>query len=490
MTNKVFMYAVSAFAAIGGLLFGYDIGVISGVLEDESFSQVFAPLDPTRKGLITSFLVLGCFLGGLGAGYTCDSLGRKNTIMVSSVVFTAGALMQAFSPELITMIFGRIIAGLAIGLLSMAVPLYQSELSDPSVRGRLVSLQQWAITIGIALSFWVNYICNKLLTDEIAWRLPLGLQAVPSSILFIGCFFMPYSHRWLISRGREEEGLEVLAKLRANGDKTHPTVVEEYNEIREILDQERALAQNSYVDLFKGSILRRTILGIFIQAFQQLTGINSVMYYAPQIFKQAGFSTQSGLLATAINGIVNMVATIPAILYVDRWGRRKTLIAGAVIMGTGMAVVGIMIASFGVSVRNHITNELSVSMSNVGASFSVIVFIYVFVAGFAFSWGPIAWIYPAEIFPMRVRSKGTSLTTASNWAFNYIVSLVSPILMDKITWGLYIIFAGFCVIMATAVYFCYPETRGYSLEDIDAIFAEGVSARHTQPVTSEKSLKA
>ncbi|KAI0219249.1 hypothetical protein L0F63_001456 [Massospora cicadina] len=474
MTN-IYMYLVAAFAAIGGLLFGYDIGVISGVIEDEAFKVLFN-LDIARKAMVVSFLIAGCFIGAVFSGWLADKIGRKMCIMTSSVVFSVGALLQTFSSTIGMMYSGRFIAGISIGLLSMAVPLYQSELSDPAIRGRLVSLQQWAITIGIALSFWTNYICNATIKGDLAWRLPLGLQAVPSVILFVGCFFMPYSHRWLISVGREEEAIRTLARLRSSGDTRHPAVMEEFNEIKAILDAEREMAQSSYKDLFAGSVSRRTFLGIFIQAFQQLTGINSVMYYAPQIFKQAGFSTSAGLLATAINGIVNMTATIPAIMYVDQWGRRKTLIAGAMIMAVGMGVVGAVIGTYGTAaIENNMT---VIKMSSTLASYSVIVFIYVFVAGFAFSWGPIAWIYPGEIFPMRVRSKGISITTASNWGFNYIVSLCSPMLMDKITWGLYLIFAAFCIIMTVAVYLFYPETRGYSLEEIDAMFNNRVNARN------------
>ncbi|KAJ9057588.1 hypothetical protein DSO57_1021133 [Entomophthora muscae] len=473
------MYLVSGFAAIGGLLFGYDIGVISGVVEDTGFIKLFG-LTPQVKGMVVSILVAGCFIGAVFSGWLADKIGRKMCIMSSSVVFTAGAILQTLAAEIYTMYAGRFIAGLAIGLLSMAVPLYQSELADPEIRGRLVSLQQWAITIGIALSFWTNYLCNKLMVGGIAWRLPLGLQTAPAVILFIGCFFMPYSHRWLLSVGRETEALNALACLRSSGDISHPKVIEEFNEIKQIINAEREMEQSSYSDLFVGTILRRTLLGIFIQAFQQLTGINGVMYYAPHIFQQSGFGSEARLLATAINGVVNVISTIPAILFVDQWGRRKTLMMGAIIMAIGMGTVGIVIAIFGQNIV--VDGAPTISMTNRAASYSVIVFIYIFVAGFAFSWGPIAWIYPGEIFPTRVRSKATSLTTASNWAFNYVVSLFTPILMDKITWGLYLIFACFCVTMTLAIYFFYPETRGYSLEEIDALFNQGVSARNPKPV--------
>ncbi|KAJ9067830.1 hypothetical protein DSO57_1035152 [Entomophthora muscae] len=473
MTN-IYMYLVTGFAAIGGLLFGYDIGVISGVIEDAQFIKLFG-MTIAIKSMVVSTLVAGCFIGALFAGWLADKIGRKMSIMISSAVFTIGATIQTFSYNITFMYIGCFVAGLSIGLLSMAVPLYQSELADPAIRGRLVSLQQWAITIGIALSFWTNYLCNKFMSGENTWRLPLGLQTVPAIILFVGCFFMPYSHRWLISVGRESEGLSALARLRTNGNIHHPRVLEEFNEVKEIINNEREMEQSSYSDLFTGSILRCTLLGIFIQAFQQLTGINSVMFYAPLIFKQAGFGHQAVLLAAAINGIVNVVSTIPAILYVDQWGRRKTLMAGAIIMGIGMGTVGVVMATFGSITK--VNGEVEVKMNQV-ASYSVIVFIYIFVAGFAFSWGPIAWIYPGEIFPMRVRSKGTSLTTASNWGFNYLISSCSPFLMDSITWGLYIIFACFCAIMTIAIYFFYPETRGYSLEEIDTLFNQGVSARN------------
>ncbi|KAI9299116.1 general substrate transporter [Neoconidiobolus thromboides FSU 785] len=490
--SKGYMYGVAAFAAIGGLLFGYDIGVISGVFEVDDFIAQFtdraafeagAIIDVPgwKKGLITSMLTLGCFIGSLFSGWFADRFGRKYSILLASVIFCLGAALQTAAYDLGLMIPGRLIAGLSIGILSMVVPLYQSEISDPTVRGRLISFQQWAITIGIAVSFWINYGCKISLTGPIAWRLPLGLQIVPAFLLGVGSIFAPFSPRWLIDHSREAEGLKVLAKLRSGGDESNPAVIEEYNEIKAQADIDRAQQARSYLELLRGNIRRRTLLGVFIQAFQQLTGINSVMYYAPAIFQQAGFDRTGGLLATAINGIVNMLSTIPAILFVDKWGRRKTLMYGAVVMGIGMTIAGAMIAGFGTNVFDEKTGTYRVDMgNNIGASYTVIVFIYIFVAGFAFSWGPIAWIYPAEIFPMRVRSKGTSITTASNWLFNYIVGLVSPILMESITWGLYIIFAAFCVIMAVSIYWWYPETKGLSLEDMDVIFADGVNPRNPQ----------
>lgn len=479
--SRRFVYFVTGFAAIGGLLFGYDTGVISGALENGNFALLFYPLTATKKGLITSFLVLGCFLGALIAGYTCDFVGRKNSILVSSVIFTIGAMFQAFSNGLLSMSLGRLISGVSVGVLSMAVPLYQSELSEPSIRGRLVSLQILAITSGIAVSFWVNYICEQFLVGELTWRLPLGLQAVPSVILFVGCFFLPYSHRWLISKGNKEAGLVVLAKLRGGGDVNHPAVQEEYSELVRHLELEKSSDQSSYFGLFSPQFRRRLLLGISVQAFQQLSGINTILYYSPQIYKQAGFGLQAGLLATAINGLLNAACTIPALLFIDTWGRRKTLIGGAVLTTIGMSITGIMMGVFATSSIDSNTNETVFIINNIWASYSVIAFIFVFIIGYATSWGVIAWVYPAELFPMPIRSKAISITTASNWLFNYLISLLSPILMQQLNWGLYIILASFSIIMVLSVYFYYPETCGYSLEEIDANFNNNLTVHSPKP---------
>ncbi|CAF1650685.1 unnamed protein product, partial [Didymodactylos carnosus] len=249
--------------------------------------------------------------------------------------------------HLAMLLVGRFIAGLAVGALSMLVPVYQSELASKEVRGRLISLQQFAITIGIAVSFWINFGTSKM-QGSISWRLPLFLQLVPGIILGVGILFFPFSPRWLVSQNRDDEAIIVLARIRSDGDTNNPQVQEEYGEIKAEIETEKEVSVNSYAKLLQPPIRRRLVLGVLIQIFQQLTGINAVMYYAPKIFKQAGLSDNSvSLLATGITGVVNVCATIPAILWIDTWGRRPTMIYGAAVMALSMLTMGGLMGSHG-----------------------------------------------------------------------------------------------------------------------------------------------
>ena len=372
---------------------------------------------------------------------------------------------------------GRFVAGLGVGSLSMAVPLYLSELAPKEIRGRLISLQQLTITIGLMVAFWVN-VGTENITGDAAWRIPLGIQMAPAAVLFVGTIFLPFSPRWLINKGRNAEALSVLARLHSNGDETAPHVVSEYEEIVAQVEHERAVSVSSYLELFKGTLLRRLVLGILIQIFQQFTGINSIMYYAPVIFQQAGVPGRSAsLIASGVNGVLNVLATIPAILFLDRLGRRFVLISGALIMGTAMLLCGIVMAATGRVYRDEETGQMDIDMSgNIHASYFCIVMVYFFVAGFAYSWGPCGWVYPAEIYPLSIRAKGTSLTTAANWLMNFIISLFVPVMLTTITWGTYIFFGCCCMIMAICVFLFYPETKGRSLEEMDVVFSGRILA--------------
>jgi sugar porter (SP) family MFS transporter len=431
------------------------------------------PSGPAKEGSIVSSFLAGCFFGAIASGYLSDKVGRKYSVLIGSAVFVVGGILQATSTTFAQLYVGRIVAGIAVGELSMIVPLYQSEISPKEIRGRLVSLQQWSITIGIAISFWIDYATNQIDSPQ-QWRIPLWLQIIPAIILVIGTYFLPYSPRWLIDHDRDEEAITVLANLRSGGDRNTTVVQEEYREIKENVMFEREIAAKSYLELLKvgpENIRRRMLLGIFIQAFQQLTGINAIMYYAPQIFSNAGLTSNSSrLLATGVNGVVNMLATIPAILWIDRWGRKPTLISGGIFMGTAMLIIGSILAKHGTKYYDESLGKHFVHLDNKASSYAVIVFIYVFVASFAYSWGPTGWIYPAEIFPLRIRGKALSVTTACNWLFNFVIGQVVPSLLDSITWGTYIIFGVLCVIMAGAILIFYPETKGKSLEEMNNLF--------------------
>ncbi|KAG2233077.1 hypothetical protein INT48_009203 [Thamnidium elegans] len=472
------LYAVCAFAAIGGFCFGYDIGVISGVLTMEDFQITMVGrdyLNSMQTAVITGLLLAGCFVGSLLAGPSAEYFSRKITIIISSFVFVVGAAIQTAANGYDMMIAGRFVAGLGVGALSMIVPLYQSELAPKEIRGRLIALQQLMITIGIMVAFWIGA-GTQHITGPSSWRIPLGIQMAPGVVLFFGTFFLPYSPRWLLSKGRNAEALSVLAKLHSAGDESNPLVVAEYEEIIAQIELERAVAVGSYLELFQGKLCRRMILGITIQIFQQFTGMNSIMYYAPTIFKQAGIAdTSATLIASGVNGVVNVLATIPAVLYLDRLGRRFVMMSGAAIMGTAMILCGAVMGGTGVVITDKATGDKSVDMSgNTSASYFCIVMIYIFVSGFAYSWGPVGWVYPAEIYPLSVRAKGTSITTAANWLMNFVISLICPVMLVKITWGTYIFFGCCCALMATVVFFFFPETKGKSLEEMESVFSGSI----------------
>ncbi|KAJ1867559.1 hypothetical protein LPJ57_005862 [Coemansia sp. RSA 486] len=356
----------------------------------------------------------------------------------------------------------------------MTVPVFQSEIAPAHIRGRLVSLQQWAITWGLLVAYWIDYGCHFIKSDA-SWRIPIGIQIVPALILFVSMVFMPYSPRWLVDNDRVDEAHKVLANLRASGDKNNDEVVEELEEIKEAVRIDRETAVRSYLELFRFPIRRRVILGVVIQILQQLTGINVVMYYASTIFRQSGLSgNNASLLAQGINGVVNMLATIPAILWIDRWGRRKTLMFGS--LGCGVTYFIQAVATGATQNKTVDENgDVNLNMPD-GPSYLVIVMMYLFVISFAMSWGPIGWIYPSEIFPMRIRSKANSITTASNWLFNFIIGLVAPILIKKITWGLDLIFAIIMFAAIGIIYVFFPETKNRNLEDMEVIFTGSVWA--------------
>ncbi|PVV01058.1 hypothetical protein BB560_004540 [Smittium megazygosporum] len=452
MGRNSMSYLVGAIASVGGMLFGYDIGIISNILTLDQFKNYFNHPSARGEGVITSFLTLGCFIGSLVSGQLCDRISRKRTIILGSIIFVAGSVCQGAAPNRGALIAGRFINGLAVGFLSQAVPTYQSELAAPEIRGRLISLQQWSITWGIFIAFWIS-IGTSNIDNNNSWRIPLYVQIVPAVIILATMPFMPYSPRWLLSKGREEESLKALARLRCGGDVSDPMVIEEFNEIKEAMRIENEVSLKSYAELFKFPIRRRLVLGVVTQALQQLTGINVIMYYAPSIFQQAGVGGKNGpRIAQGINGGVNVLFTVPAILFVDRWGRRLTLMMGAI--GCGLSY---LILSLSIAIDADIDKsggQTVVTIRKKSVSRLAIVMVYTFVASFAISWGPVGWIYPAEIFPMAMRSKGTSFTTAANWALNFVVGLVSPMLIKSITW----------------------ETKNRTLEEMEVIFRGSVWA--------------
>ncbi|KAG2217315.1 hypothetical protein INT45_003509 [Circinella minor] len=477
--DNPFVFATALFASIGGITFGYDQGVISGVQEMETFVQRF-PMSSTENGFVVAILELGAWAGSWLSAYPADRFSRKYTIVIACIIFLIGSAFQGGAQNVSYLMAGRFICGMSVGSLSTVVPMYQSEIAPPEVRGSLVSLQQLAITLGILIAFWINFGCQYI-DSEAQWRIPLCLQIILGILLGIGILFFPFSPRWLMSHGREEEALKVLSKLRRRPI-DHPVIQEEWREIKISVEFDNELERHQYPqyqgggvkndvmiglmgyrDLFRPGMFRRLAIGCVLMFFQQFCGTNSLIYYAPKIFQSLGLSGQTiSLLATGVVGIINFVATWPTVMFLDVMGRKITLIVAGCFMTLCMAIIAIISALYQ---DNWVGNE--------DKGWACVAMTYVFIANFAYAWGPIGWVIPAEIFPLRARAKGMSITTSSNWMCNFIIAQITPVMLSSIGYGTYVFFACFCFLSVIFVIFFVPETKGRSLEDMDELFGGG-----------------
>ncbi|KAJ2599596.1 hypothetical protein EV177_007300 [Coemansia sp. RSA 1804] len=469
-------YVVSSIVALGGLLFGYDIGIMSSIQEMEHFNEYYGYPNALTIGIIVASLTIGCFVGSLLSAPLADRYSRKLTILIGAMVCTTGSAITYASVNRAMLIAGRFVNGVSIGFLSSVVPMYQSETSPPANRGRMVSLQQWAITWGIFIAFGIDYGCSYI-PGERQFRLPLGLQIVPSIVLLCAMAFMPFSPRWLVAHDHIGDARQVLGRLRAYGHASAPEVAEELRLIHQTIKHERENKSSSYWELFRFPNRRRTLLGCGMQFMQQFTGINTLMLYAPTIFRDIGFSSvQSVALFQAINGLVNVSSTVPAILWIDRWGRRRTLLVGTVLIIVFYMVLALLMRSYTALTDNQSHESVVINMSARSLGIVSIVMVYLVVASFAFSWGPCGWLIPSEIFPTHLRAKANSLTTGTNWISNFAVTLTTPVLLESIGWKL---FMAYSIIMAgnfVIIYLFLPETKNLTLEEMDLVFMDTVWA--------------
>ncbi|KAL2221957.1 general substrate transporter [Thermoascus aurantiacus ATCC 26904] len=481
------IYVIAAIAVIGGGLFGFDISSMSAIISTESYLCYFAKDDiyyqdgqricpgPNSdvQGGITASMAGGSWLGALVSGFLSDLIGRKHSIMVGSVIWCIGSIIVCASQNVPMLIVGRIINGFSVGICSAQVPVYISEIAPPSKRGRLVGLQQWAITWGIMIMFYVSYGCSYI-KGTASFRIPWGLQMIPAILLFLGMLLLPESPRWLARKDRWEDCHAVLTLVHGKGDPSSPFVHREFEEIKEMCEFERRNADVSYLELFKPNMINRTHVGVFTQIWSQLTGMNVMMYYITYVFAMAGLKGNNLLVSSSIQYVINVFCTVPALLWVDRWGRRPTLILGAIGMLTFMYANGAMLAVYGQPAPPGGVNHIkAVSWQISGApSRGVIACTYLFVASFAVSWGPVSWIYTPELFPLRVRGKANALTTSFNWAFNFALGYFVPPAFENIKWKVYILFGVFCTVMCIHAFFMFPETSGKTLEEVETIFTD------------------
>ncbi|KAF5356121.1 hypothetical protein D9756_004059 [Leucocoprinus leucothites] len=453
LVGQPLLYTMTCFISLGVFLFGYDQGVMSGIITGPYFRKYFNDPTALEVGTMVAVLEIGAFITALAAGRVGDIIGRKGTLFTGAIVFTIGGAIQTWTNGFYMMIVGRVISGLGVGLLSCIVPIYQSEISPPNHRGALACIEFTGNIVGYSSSVWVDYFCSYIESD-LSWRIPLFLQCVIGFILAVGTLVVPESPRWLIDTDKEAEGLRVIADLHG-GDPDHPVALAEFQEIKEKVREERESGEErSYWMMWK-KYKRRVLLAMSSQAFAQLNGINVISYYAPRVFEEAGWIGRSAILMAGINSVIYVLSTLPPWILVDRWGRRPILLSGAVIMALALGFTGYWM-------------YIDVPMTPK----AVVVCVIVFNAAFGYSWGPIPWLYPPEIMPLSIRAKGVSLSTATNWLFNWIVGEVTPYLQETIEWRLYPMHGFFCVCSFILVYFLYPETKGVPLEEMDAVFGE------------------
>ena len=448
----LWLYVVAIIASLGGLLSGYDTGVISGALLfiNESWNLAY-----TTQGILVSSVLIGAVIGAATNGILADMFGRKKIIMATAVIFTLGSIMCAFAPNIFVLIASRIFVGFAVGVVNFVVPLYLSEISPKHLRGTLVSLYQWAITAGILFSYFINAVFAHAVYN---WRWMLFAGVIPGIVLFFGMCFMHDTPRWLVSKKRDEEAKIAFKKIEPEVD-----TEKEIEDIRKTILNEGTKSDKKF--RFKKWMIMPFVVGIGIMFAQICTGINTIIYYAPTIFKNAGFESNiTAIYATTGIGVINFLMTIVALFFTDKLGRKPLLYFGL----TGV-MLSLIALGCGFAFADFFGDNLK--WVTVGS-------LVIYIICFAMSLGPIGWILVSEVFPLRIRGVAMSICTVSNFAFNFFVVSSFPILLHRIGgawtfWGFGIV-SLLCIVF---VYFCVPETKGISLETIESNWIHGVKPR-------------
>ena len=453
--NRSFVFLAAAFAALGGLLFGYDTGVISGA---ELFIRKDFTLSTFALEVIVSGVLAGAAVGALGGGRLADLFGRRKLLIATAIIFAAGAIFCAAAQSPLMLVVGRIIVGLGIGLSSSTVPVYISEVAPADARGWQVSLFQLAITVGILLAYIVDYAFAQMQS----WRWMFGFALVPAAIFGTGMLFLPESPRWLLRNGKREKAREILTRVRGTTDVS-----------REISEIEQSLAhaeeKGKFSDLLVPSLRPAMIAGIGLAIFQQMVGINTVIYYAPVIIQSAGISSASGaILATAGIGLVNVLMTIVSMRLIDRVGRKPLLLTGTAGMVVTLGLLGLVFR-----MGNH----------NGALAWLAVISMMAYVASFAISLGPIFWLLISEIYPLKIRNSAEGMAATFNWGSNLVITLTFLTLVEQLgpswTFWLYGISAVGAWIFS---YYLVPETKGRTLEEIEEFWRVSFSSRRKNTV--------
>ncbi|KAL7274814.1 sugar transporter-like protein [Rhizina undulata] len=468
LSGKSLRYAITATATIGFLLFGYDQGVMSGIITGKKFNEEFPATagsdeyHSTIQGTVTSVYEIGCFAGSTAALLYGERLGRRKTILIGASIMILGTIIQitAFRGywELGQFIIGRVITGIGNGANTSTIPVWQAEISQSHNRGLLICIEAAMIAMGTLIAYWLDFGFSYI-DNSSQWRFPIGFQIFFAMVLIAGITVLPESPRWLLNHGHETEATEVIAALNETTIDDPSTQTEK----RIILESIQTISgeQNSatFKDVFsrgKGKHLRRTLIGASSQMFQQLGGCNAVIYYCPVLFQNSiGLSRTMSMILGGVNSTVYALSTLLSFYFVERAGRRKMFLWGT--LGQTVAMVITFACLIG-------ENEQRSKGAAVG--------LFLFIVFFGSTWLELPWLYPAELSPLKTRTRANAISTSTNWIFNFLIVQITPTMIATIKWKTYLVFAIFNACFIPIIYLFYPETAGRSLEELDIVFAK------------------
>ncbi|KAM0748971.1 general substrate transporter [Meredithblackwellia eburnea MCA 4105] len=479
LRGKSLNRAVAFIAGMGFLLFGYDQGVMGGLLTLESFIQTFPSLDTvhttgtvkshnsTILGVSIAIYEIGCMIGALSCLYVGEKFGRRKTILLGSTIMIIGAALQCSAFSLGQLVAGRVVTGLGNGFITATVPTWQSECAKAKDRGYLVMIEGALITGGICVSYWIDFAFYWLGTNSASWRAPIAFQILFALVIIAFILPLPESPRWLIKKGRIEEAADVFAAL-DDLEPSNPIVQAQIEEIRATLPLvEGAGLRDIFGKQDKEQNFWRVSLGFWNQVMQQITGINLITYYAATIYETSiGLSPLNSKILAAANGTEYFLASFIAVYTIESFGRRKLMLFGA--FGQAVTMALLTITTWLATKPDALPHG---GKDNSKAGIVAAILLFVFNSFFAIGWLGMTWLYPAEINSLRVRTPANGISTAGNWIFNFMVVLITPVAFDSIGYYTYTVFAAINLMMCPVVYFFYPETAGRSLEEIDDIFA-------------------
>ncbi|KAL1978863.1 hypothetical protein VTN31DRAFT_1722 [Thermomyces dupontii] len=462
-------YFLAIIATMGGMLFGFDISSMSAIVSTKQYIDFFDNPHGVLQGAIGSSLAAGSVIGSAMAGPVSDRIGRRDSIMFACLWWLVGTGIQAGVTDWGTLIAGRVLNGVCVGITSSQVPVYLAEISKKEKRGSILVIQQLAIEWGIFIMFFIGYGCS-FIDGPASFRTAWGLQYVPCVLLMIGLPFLPRSPRWLAKVDRTEEAITTLARIQANGDVNDPLVVAEWEEITTVLVAERSAAPG-WRKFVQNGMWKRTFAGFSVQAWQQLSGANIMTYYVVYVFAMANLQGNILLISSGVQYALFIVFTSVIFFYIDKTSRRGLLIWGALSMAAcHFVVAGVL--SAGEYVPDGVDGNLNVRIRVMGSkAHTVIAFSYLLIICYALTLAPVCWVYAAEVWSLETRATGMGIAAIGNWLFNFALGLYLPPGFANITWKMFLVHGFLCVGAAAQFFLSYPETCGKTLEEIEEMFS-------------------